>query len=128
MPGSATSLAGQNVAGVVPETYGASAQLEVLVGGPVGRIDLTASYYMRGDPQTNATTTVFETSRPNFDARLAFRDLFGTGGDLALYAKNVGETIRCPVNMSVAGGPTRLCGEPRTYGVEITLRFGSERR
>lgn len=128
VPGSGANLVGQNVAGVVPETYGGSAQASVPLGRAIKRLDLTASYYMRGAPQTNVTSTVFEASRPNVDARLTFRDLFYTGGDLSFYAKNIAETVRCPINTAVTGGPTQLCGEPRTYGAELTIRFGGDRR
>ena len=124
-----TSLAGQKVAGTVPETWGFSILAQrSLDSHAVRSIDLTASYYVRGRPQVNATTTLIEENRPALDARLALRDLFGSGVDLAAYARNLGDIVRCPINTAVTGGPTKQCGEPRTYGLELTARFGSERR
>uniref|UniRef100_B0T3R5 TonB-dependent receptor plug n=1 Tax=Caulobacter sp. (strain K31) TaxID=366602 RepID=B0T3R5_CAUSK len=127
-PGTTQNLAGQKVSGVIPKTYGATVQAHLPLTGVAEEIALTASYYVRGAPQTNVTSTSFEDKRSSFDARLGLRNLFGSGAELAVFGKNLDDEIACPTNAAVTGAPTRLCGEGRTYGVELTYRFGGERR
>jgi len=127
VPGTSTNLAGENVAGVIPETWGVTAQASVPLSGAVESLDFTASYYVRGKPQTNATSTTVEEERTNLDARVSLRNLFNSGADLSVYGKNLGDEIACPINTAVTGGPTQQCGEGRSYGLELTYRFGSER-
>ncbi|MBB6125313.1 TonB-dependent receptor [Sphingobium subterraneum] len=127
VPGVNLDISGQNVAGVFPETYGATAQLDIPVNGPVESIGATVSYYYRAKPLTNATTTVDTGHSSSIDARVSARNLFGSGVDVAIFGKNLGDKIACATNTLVAGALTDTCSEPRTYGIELGIRFGGKR-
>jgi iron complex outermembrane receptor protein len=61
-----------------------------------------------------------------FDARLDWRRIAGKPIDAAFYIKNIGN-YAYPlgfVNGDAFGFNARFFGEPRTYGVELTYRFG----
>ncbi len=61
-----------------------------------------------------------------FDARLDWKGIAGKPIDASLFVKNIGN-YAYPlgfVNAGAFGFESRYFGEPRTYGVALTLRFG----
>lgn len=128
VPGSAINLSGQPISGLVPETFGLTAQGTFSVSRYADELNVTASYYRTGAATTNLTSTTFGTSRTNVDLRASLRNVLGTGADVAVFGKNLGDTVVCGRNPLVSGENTRTCGDGRTYGVELLYRFGQDRR
>ncbi|MDB5425536.1 MAG: TonB-dependent receptor plug [Phenylobacterium sp.] len=124
----AINLSGQNVEGVIPKTYGATAQFDIPLSGPFDALGFTASYYKSAASLRNIASTTIPQGRSSVDMRLAVRNLFDSGADLAVFGKNLEDKVVCtPFNLGL-GAPVTSCTEPKTYGVELTYRFGSERR
>ena len=122
-------LQGENVAGVTPETAGGAARLRIPNLGPF-IFNATASYYWRAAPLTNAASVL--TAAParayeQIDARVAFSELFDSGLEIAFFVKNLTDNRSVLINNIVSGEVTNRFTEPRTYGLDVTFRFGSER-
>lgn len=122
-------LQGENVAGVTPETAGGAARLSIPDLGPF-TLNAMASYYWRAAPLTNAASEL--TAAPprayeQIDARVAFSELFGSGLEVAFFVKNLTDNRNVLSNNIVSGAVTNRFTEPRTYGLDVTFRFGSDR-
>ncbi|QIB67395.1 TonB-dependent receptor [Kineobactrum salinum] len=119
-------LAGENIAGLTPESYGISGQVDLPVSGPFETFLATASYFWREANQTNpaSSSIVPERDYSSFDARVAMLNLFGSGIDIAVYGRNLGDNLSCSSNDIVGGLVTTRCSEGRTYGIELTHSFG----
>jgi len=122
------NLAGANVGGVVPNTLGVSATAHVPLHGPVDGADIFLSYYRAGEQNSGPLYPIVQTAVDTLDARLLLHNVYGSGADLALYGKNLANNLTCPTNPSPFGENVQVCGEPRTYGVQLTYRFGTDRR
>lgn len=123
------NLAGQPVAGVIPTTFGASANLSVPLTSVADELQFSASYSRTGAAQSNAASAEVGSGRETVNARISLRGLFrngafGDGLDLSIFAKNLGDKVFCSFNPVVAGALTATCSEPRTFGVELGVRFG----
>jgi iron complex outermembrane receptor protein len=123
-------LRGQKVGGSIPETAGATAQLSLPSSGMFSRFNAVASYYWRARPESNASSVL--TAAPGrgysqLDARVSFSGLFVPGLELAAFVKNLTNKRDVLSNNIVSGEVTNRFTEPRTYGLDLTFRFGSER-
>ena len=123
-------LSGAKVGGTTPQTFGASGQLRVPVTGPFDALTATATYYWRAAPNTNAASSL--TAFPGrayeqIDARLGVTNLFDKGIELAAFVKNLTNNRDVLSNNIVSGEVTNRYTEPRTYGLDLTVRFGTER-
>ncbi len=121
------SLAGQNVYGVIPETWGVTVNAELPIAGPFDHLNLMGSYYQAAPGLSNITITEVPPKVASFDGRLEATNVFGSKANVALYAKNIGKHSSCLIDLVLTGEPTRRCGEPRTYGVEVRWKFGAGR-
>ena len=124
---SGQNLEGQNVYGVIPKTWGVTAKAKLPITGPFEGLNLTGSYYVASPGLTNITLSEIAPKVSSFDGRLEATNVFGSNANVALYAKNIGKESSCLVNIVTSGEPTRRCGEPRTYGVELRYKFGGGR-
>ena len=127
VPSSRIDLSGDSVGGVVPETFGVSAETRWALDSNIGsELSVAASYYSSSRPQSNATSLTIPDGKQSVDARISLRNIFGSSADLAIYGKNLGDEVNCATNPLVTGALTQTCPDPRTYGIELVYRFGSE--
>lgn len=117
------NLAGQNVDGVTPQTWGITGQAQLPIPGPYQSLALTASYYEAAAQLTNTSSVGTPSGVKSLDMRLEARDLFKSGATLAVYGKNLGNNISCNFDPVVSGENTEACVDPRTYGVELRVDF-----
>jgi len=122
------NLANTDIGGVVPSTFGVSATAHIPVSGPFDGAELFASYYKAGEQESGPLYPIVQTAQESVDARLMLHNFFKTGADIAFYGKNLTNQLTCPTNPSVFGENVQVCGDPRTYGIQLTYRFGSDRR
>ena len=122
-------LKGDNVGGAIPETLGFAGRLTLPDVGPF-TLNATASYYWRAAPLTNSATSLTTAPAKSYeqlDARLSFNNIYDSGLDIGFFAKNLTDNRDILTNAIVSGAVTNRFTEPRTYGVDVTFRFGSER-
>lgn len=129
VPTTRADLAGADVGMVTPQTYGVTTQARIPLSEGIGGLDLTASYYESKDALSNVTTLIFQKGRRSLDASVALRELFSSSADLVAYGKNLSDEQVCTDNPAVAGAITlQNCIDGRTYGIELTYRFGIDQR
>ena len=116
-------LAGENVSGVIPGTFGVTAQLKPPSMGDYGQLKVLMSYYKSEAPLKNVLTTVSIPSRSSLDARLSIDDFLRPGLGVAVFGRNLEDKVFCTVNTAVTGDPAQSCSEGATYGVEASFRF-----
>jgi iron complex outermembrane recepter protein len=129
VPTTRANLAGADVGMVTPQTYGVTTQARVPLSQGIRSLDLTASYYASKDALSNVTTLIFQKGRRSLDASVGLRELFSSSADLVAYGKNLSDEEVCTDNPAVAGAITlQNCIDGRTYGIELTYRFGIDQR
>lgn len=121
------NLAGTDMAGVIPETIGVTGEIHGPLRGITNRASALVSFYTTATPLVNPLIPTISPRRESLDARIGFNGLFNSGFDFALFGKNLTDFNSCTQNSAVSGEPTCLYGEPRSYGVELTFRFGGSR-
>lgn len=123
----AANLANTNISGVIPRTFGTTAEINVPLNSLAERLRANVSYYSTAAPLQNlAVVPTQAPKRQALDARVGLSNLFQSGVDVAVFGKNITDFNKCTINQAVSGEPTCLYGEPRTYGLELTFRFGGK--
>lgn len=112
-------LAGQDVAGITPETYGGAVNITLPRAAAYDEARLTVSYHRAAAATINETSRLPSTGRKSVDARLQFNRVFGTEADFAIWGANLTDERNSNLNNLVTGQITEQRDDPRTYGVEL---------
>jgi len=93
---------------------------------PVGRLSANANYTMQSDKFTNATITGGRYVVGDYgllNARLALTDIPGLAGvRAALWARNLADKEYYLMQFNI-GRPGAIFGEPRTYGIDLSMEL-----
>ena len=118
--------------GDTPKLSGvAYAQASFPVGDDHGDVSLRGEVYGQTSQyfSNSADSIAPRTELPGYalvNARLAWDDIMGSGVSAALWGKNLTEEVYFTGGMTLAaalGHNAAAVGEPRTYGLEVSVKF-----
>src|SRR5690606_17684306 len=114
----------EEVGQVVPKTQGVTSRFSFPTPADLGEVAFTVNYFNADKANSTNGDSVVKPRREQFDARLDWNNIAGSGVDVAVYGKNVTDSATCESTNLGLGLVTELCAPPRQYGIEVGYKFG----